>query len=176
MQKTIALLTIVLWCSACKKPSSTPDSQHLPTTENDSVSHEVHSGTKLAQSVLDSIDKVNEESVAASGEDITKAMVFLKDGDSTIHLIANIRKDHRVFGYAAPDIHSERLLLLSVFTNDVENNPFGCKLGAYYDTGGMEDLKLKYLSTTGDFVKAVATGKAHPATTVYFEKRWLDLD
>ncbi len=125
---------------------------------------------------LDSIDKVNNESVVASGDNVTRAFVPLKYKDSTIYLTANIRKDHRVFGYTKPNIKSERLLLLSVFTNDVENNPFRCKLGAYYDTGGMEELKLKYISTTGNFVKATATDKTNKSTTVYFQKKWINLE
>ena len=80
------------------------------------------------------------------------------------------------FGYAKPDIKSERLLLLSVFTIDVENNPFGCRLGAYYDTGGMDELTLKYNSTTGDFVKATAIDKANNSTTIYFEKKWIEFE
>lgn len=125
---------------------------------------------------LDSIEKANNESVVASGDNITKAFVFLKDGDSTINLTANIRQDHRIFGYAKPDTKSERLLLLSVFTNDVENNPFGCRLGAYYDTGGMEELTLKYNSTIGDFIKATAIDKANNSTTIYFEKNWIEFE
>lgn len=122
---------------------------------------------------LDSIEKTNNESVVASGDNITKAFVFLKDGDSTIYLTADMRKDHRIFGYAKPDIRSERLLLLSIFTNDVEKNPFGCRLGAYYDTGGPGAPVLKYVSTAGNFVKATATGQTDRPATVYFEKKWI---
>ncbi len=125
---------------------------------------------------LDSIDKVNNASILASENNITKAFVFLKDGDSTINLTANIRQDHRIFGYSKPDIKSERLLLLSVFTDDVENNPFGCKLGAYYDTGGMDEMTLKYVSTNGNFVQATATDKTNKSTTIYFEKEWIEFE
>lgn len=133
----------------------------------------LYSNAEVLTFMTDSIDKANNESVVASGDNITKAFVFLKDGDSTINLIANIKKDHRIFGYVKPDVKSERLLLLSVFTNDVQNNPFGCKLGAYYDTRGMTELTLKYISTTGNFVKAAATNKANKSTTIYFEKKWI---
>jgi hypothetical protein len=87
-----------------------------------------------------------------------------------------MRRDHRIFGYAAPDTKSERLLLLSIFTSDVENNPFQCKLGAYYDTGGMDGVGLKYAGTAGDFVKALATDNANKTTTVYFEKKWIEME
>ncbi len=137
---------------------------------------DLYSNSEVLTVSTDSIDKTNNESVIASGDNITKAFVFLNDGDSTINLTGNIRQDHRIFGYAKPDTNSERLLLLSVFTNDVENNPFGCRLGAYYDTGGMDELTLKYISTTGNFIKATATDKTNNSTTIYFEKKWIDLE
>lgn len=127
-------------------------------------------------SKLDSIDKANNKSVIASGTDITKAYVFLKDGDSTIRLTANIRKDHRIFGYSKPNTKSERILLISVFTNDVENNPFGCRLGSYYDTGGMKGMTLKYKETLGKFIKAIAIDNSNNKTVIYFEKKWIHFD
>lgn len=85
-----------------------------------------------------------------------------------------MRQDHRIFGYAKPDLNSDRLFLLSVFTNDVQDNPFQCKLGAYYETIGMKDLTIKYVSTIGNFVKAKATDNQNRATTIYFEKKWIE--
>jgi hypothetical protein len=126
-------------------------------------------------SKTDSIDKINNETIAKSGNDTNKAFVFLKDGDSTIYLTANMKLDHRIFGYSQPDIKSEKLLLLSVFTNDIEKNPFGCRLGAYYDTDAMSDLTLKYVSTIGQFVKANTIDKSNKSTIIYFEKRWIDI-
>jgi hypothetical protein len=122
---------------------------------------------------LDSIDKTNNKSVTASGTDITKAYVSLTNGDSTISLTANIRKDHRIFGYSEPNIKSQRLLLLSVFTNDVENNPFDCKLGSYYQTSGMDGISLKYAGKVGNFIKAIANDKSNNQTVLYFEKKWI---
>ena len=176
MKKTIYILTITLFFSACGQTNPKSDNH-----ENSKQTITTVDTTKTNQAIgelskLDSIEKANNQSVVSSGDNITKAFVFLKDGDSTIHLTSNIRQDHRIFGYAKPDIKSERLLLLSVFTNDVENNPFDCKLGAYYDTGGMDELTLKYISTNGKFVKATATDKTNNSTTIYFEKKWIDFE
>jgi hypothetical protein len=176
MIKTIYIFTLTFLIGACGQTNQKSDNQ-----ENSEQTITAVDSTKTNQATetlnkLDSIEKANNESVVASGDNITKAFVFLKDGDSTINLTANIRQDHRIFGYAKPDIKSERLLLLSVFTNDVENNPFGCKLGAYYDTGGMDELTLKYISTTGNFVKATATDKTNNSTTIYFEIKWIDFE
>jgi len=176
MNFIIYILALTMFFCSCGQTNSKSGNEST-TTESKTALDTVTSSLPTAVLLkLDSIDKANNESVIESGDDITKAFVFLKDDDSTIHLTANIRKDHRIFGYAKPDNNSERLLLLSVFTNDVENNPFKCKLGAYYDTGGMNELTLKYVSTIGDFVKAVAIDKTNNSTTIYFEKKWIDFE
>jgi len=176
MRNGIYILTFATLVSACGQTNSKSDNHQISLQNNTTA--DTTNTTQARQEInkLDSIDKVNNESVVASGDDITKAFVFIKDGDSIIMLTSNIRRDHRIFGYAEPDIKSERLLLLSVFTNDVQNNPFGCKLGAYYDTGGMSELTLKYISTTGNFVKATATDKTNKSTTIYFEKKWIEFE
>jgi hypothetical protein len=176
MIKTIYILTLTLLISACGQTN--PKSENHKNSEQSITAVDTTNPKQAIEKLtkLDSIEKENNESVVASGDNITKAFIFLKDGDSTINLTANIRQDHRIFGYAKPDINSERLLLLSVFTNDVENNPFGCKLGAYYDTGGMGKLTLKYIATTGNFVKAIATDNTNKSTTIYFEKKWIDFE
>lgn len=51
-----------------------------------------------------------------------------------------------------------------------------CKFGAYYDTYGMGELTLKYVSTTGNFVQATANDKANQSTTIYFERKWIAFD
>ena len=173
MKKFIFLILII---SACGQNNSTADykdsSQKILLPVDSSNSKNL----KDIITNADSTEKANNESVVVSGDNINKAFVFLKDGDSTINLTSNIRLDHRIFGYAEPDVHSERLLLLSVFTNDVENNPFHCRFGAYYDTRGMHDLSLKYVSITDNFVRATVIDKSNNHTTIYFEKKWIDIE
>ena len=64
----------------------------------------------------------------------------LIEKDSTIFLFADMKRDHRIYGYKKKDIYSTKMILFSIFTNDVENNPSDCKYGAYYDTNWMSDL------------------------------------
>lgn len=169
MKNSIYLLALaLLFITACGQTNSDPVNQPATQAAPDPKA------TTASKTILDSIERTNNESVTASGDNVNKAYVNLPD--STIHLSANMKLDHRFFGYAKPDVQSEKLLLLSIFTNDVENNPFGCRLGAYYDTGGMDDLTLKYMETTGNFVKAVAISKTNVLTTVFFEKKWLTFD
>ncbi|HET8809509.1 MAG TPA: lysozyme inhibitor LprI family protein [Flavobacteriaceae bacterium] len=96
--------------------------------------------------------------------------------DGEIWLSANMKRDHRIFGYKEKNIHSKKMILLSIFTNEVKNNPFNCKYGAYYDTNDMEDSKLKYISTEGDFIKVEITKAKKPIDTVYMEKKWFEFE
>lgn len=176
MKTTIYCLALSFLIFACKKTDSKTESK--PVTEKADIPADTAESPKPTKALtkLDSISIANNESVRSAGDNLNKAVVFLKDGDSTISLTSNIRKDHRIFFYSKPDIKSEPLLLLSVFTNDVENNPFALKLGAYYETSGMENLTLKYNSTTGSFVKAMAIDNTNKSTTVYFEKKWIEFE
>ena len=98
----------------------------------------------------------------------TRAMV---SEDSIISLKADIKRDHRIFGYMKPDTTSEKLLLLSIFTSDVVNNPYNCKLGAYYETNDMTGLQLKYLGMNGQFIKAAAFAKKSRQSTIFYFQR-----
>lgn len=176
MKKSFYFVMFILIIYACGQSNSR--SYYQVNSRNDFVSIDSShiKQTPYILTNLDSIDKTNNESVVASGDNINKAFVFVKDGDSTINMTANIRMDHRIFGYSAPDIHSERLLLLSVFSNDVENNPFRCKLGAYYNTRDMDDLTLKFIAITENFVRAELIDKYNNHTTIYFEKKWINIE
>jgi hypothetical protein len=169
---SILLMMLILACQQ-SNTTKTEDSEKKQVLSTDTIRKE-----KLAVGPikLDSLDRANNESVLASGNNITKAYVYLKGADSTINLTANIKRDHRFFGYSEPNLKSERLILFSIFTNDVKDNPFGCKLGAYYETSGLQSIALKYNATIGDFIKATATDKLNNATTIYFEKKWIEFE
>jgi hypothetical protein len=164
------LLIFCILSSACGQSNTKRATivQHLPISDTTEICP-----ATLNISRLDSIENANNKSVYESKDNLTKAFVLLSYGDSTIHLTANIRKDHRIFGYAKPDINSEQLLLFSVFTSDVENNPFGCKLGAYYDTSSIREFTLKYTSQKGSFIQASATDTSGQSTVLYFDKKWI---
>lgn len=96
--------------------------------------------------------------------------------DSSISMTANMKKDHRIFGYKESDIHSEKVILLSIFTNEVEHNPFDCRYGSYYDTNGMRDIQLKYASTENDFLKIEILKKGKIIDEVYMLKKWFEFE
>jgi hypothetical protein len=164
MKRFNLIFSFIILLAACDQANTHADVKKI--TDSGAVS--------LAQHVskLDSLDKAN-QALFLSGNDRNKAFVLLKDGDSSINIISDKFKDHRFFGYAMPDLSSERILLFSVFTNDVKNNPFGCRLGAYYNDVSTP-FKLKYVSASGNFIKAIAVDSDDHSTNVFFEKSWIE--
>lgn len=121
---------------------------------------------------LESIDKANAKTIARDdSNNIQKATIFKDNG--LMKLTANMRLDYRIFGYDKPDNKSKKMILLSIFTSDVEENPFKCPFGAYYQTGDMPEMKLIYVATEGDFVKVNIVKKDTIEGTVFFEKKWI---
>ena len=96
--------------------------------------------------------------------------------DSTIWIPQSMKSEHRIFGYKDKNVSSEKLILVSVFTKDVENNPFKCKYGSYYHTQSMNDLVLKYLKTENDFMKIAILKEGRTIDVVYMEKKWFEFD
>ena len=107
-------------------------------------------------------------------EDYTKLLI--SKSDSTISLVANIRKDHRIFGFKSANKNSPKLILFSIWTYDVEGNPCKCKYGSYYQTPGIKDLDLKLLEQDKDFIKAGIYLKGKFVDILYFEKKWTDFE
>lgn len=96
--------------------------------------------------------------------------------DSSLWITPSMRHDHRIFGYEKPDTASRKMILLSIFTNDVKDNPFHCPYGAYYGTGDMTDMKLKYASTAGRFIRVDIIKDNKPADKVYMERKWIEFE
>lgn len=96
--------------------------------------------------------------------------------DSSIILTANMKLDHKIFGYDKSDRNSQKIILISIFTNDVEGNPFKCPSGAYYQTSDMTNMELKYVSTEMQYIKANVIKTDNIQRTVYFDKKWIKFD
>lgn len=103
---------------------------------------------------------------------IQKAIVYRSD--SSLNMFENIRADYRIFGYQKPDTNSKKLLLVSVFTNDVKDNPYHCEYGAYYSSNAMENTRLKYVRKTGDFIEANLIKDEVILTPIFFQKNWVE--
>lgn len=93
------------------------------------------------------------------------------------YLQANIKKDHQLIGYAGPSITTQKLIIFSVFTTDVKDNPNKCPLGAYYQTSELkEGTKIEYVGNFGKFVKMKFTPVEGSDTYFYFEKSKLKIE
>nr|WP_240788895.1 lysozyme inhibitor LprI family protein [Psychroserpens sp. NJDZ02] len=97
-----------------------------------------------------------------------------KNGE--IWLTANMKRDHRIFGYKNKDINSTKMILISIFTNEVKNNPFDCKYGAYYETSGIKDFKLKYVETENNFLKIKIIKEGKTIDEVFMLKKWFEFE
>ena len=173
IKKLIILITLIVITACANKQTNSHVLTVLQKNEKNGVNTKNKESTTQFNSKLDSIDFTNNQTIINDEEYINKVVVSLSD--STIFLSANMKLDHRIFGYSKPNTQSKKLLLLSIFTNDVENNPFKCELGAYYDTNRMENMDLKFIQSIKDFVEVtVFDHNSNKVTTVYFEKRFID--
>ena len=123
---------------------------------------------------LDNIDKENPNNLTVDEDYIQKATV--SKSDSSIWLTANMKLDHRIFGYDKPDTTSRKMILISIFTNDVEGNPFKCPFGSYYQTSDMTDMEIKYVCKDGKFIKANVFKNSVLQGTVYIDKKWIEFE
>ena len=105
-----------------------------------------------------------------------KLRATVSKSDSTIWLTANIRRDHRIFGYTKPDTNSRKLILFSVFTNDVKGNSFNCPYGSYYQTSNMEYMKLNFISKNGVYIKAAIIKNESTAAIIYILRKWIEFE
>ena len=92
--------------------------------------------------------------------------------DGSIWLMADMKKDHRIFGYSDKSTQSTKMILLSIFTDEVENNPFDCKYGAYYETNEMKNMSLLYLASDKKFLKVGVQLDEEMIDVVFMEKKF----
>jgi hypothetical protein len=163
---TRQIISILFIFNSCINPESKRTSE---IKSNDSATVKKADTTTITKDTLhiqsQSIDSIDQE-------DIQK--LTINKSDSSIWLTANMKLDHRIFGYEKPDVNSRKLILISIFTNDVEGNPYKCPLGSYYQTSDMKNMELKYAKTTGDFVEAIVIKDSKAESKVYFEKKWVE--
>ncbi|HLK27281.1 MAG TPA: hypothetical protein VKT28_01775 [Puia sp.] len=87
------------------------------------------------------------------------------------YIKSNQNKEYRVFGYAYPNVASQKLICFSSYAGDVTANANGCPLGAYYDTGRMKITdKITYIATLGNFGKMLFTSSSGKKAIFYLPK------
>jgi len=161
---SLLILTLLYSCKQEAISKTKAISENVPV-KNDSVKKRIN---------LDSLDKANSDEMTTEEEYWNK--IEIRSRDSLLFLNSQMRLDHRVFGYKKPNTKSERLIFLSVFTTDVEGNPFRCKYGSHYSTTLGDGRELKYVSTENNFVKTVLLDHKNVIDTLYFEKKWIEFE
>ena len=84
----------------------------------------------------------------------------------------SIKYDYKVFGYKEPNTASEKLFLVSIYTKDIEGNPYKCKYGAYYDPSFFKEFELKFDKYIGDFARISIQFNNGKTATIYIEKKY----
>ncbi|WP_300675309.1 hypothetical protein [Soonwooa sp.] len=168
--KYLSIFCVAVLISCKKETQNLTESK----TKNDSI---------RIQKVEDTMIDVEQKAAATpvkleelNETNLNRITIPLSRQDSSLWLTANMRADHRIFGYAKPDLNSEKLVLFSIFTNEVEKNPFHCKFGSYYQITNDNNFSLKFKNKTKDFVQAVLTDSLNQKHDVYFEKKWIEFD
>ena len=164
------LLILIFGCGDAPKKKADSSADSLKSTNNDKVTPIIKDPinpdpANTAAPEADVPDQINEGA-------IQKAIVYRSD--SSLNMFENIRADYRIFGYQKPDTNSRKLLLVSVFTNDVKDNPYRCEYGAYYSSPAMENTRLKYIRKTGDFIEANLIKDEVILTPIFFQKNWVE--
>lgn len=140
-------------------------------TNSETTTHIKYDGTIVQSTKIIKQERQKEDSFEPDGDMLNKLTI---EEDSTLWMMSNIRKDHLFFGYERPDTSSKKMLVFSVFTYNVQGNPFHCPLGAYYQTSDMGDMVLKYVSDEKSFIKVEALEDDSVKGVIYIEKKWIE--
>ncbi|KUJ62968.1 hypothetical protein AR687_06130 [Flavobacteriaceae bacterium CRH] len=170
MKQISTLLLISLFFISCKKENQINVIQKTTVDTITKIKADSVAKPKIVSAdSLEAIEKENAGMILGNEENIQKAYVRK---DSLIWLNVDMKRDHRIFGYEKPDSNSKKMLLISIFTNDVQNNPFHLPYGAFYDTS---EIKLKFIENKGDFAK-VELLNDDTVKVIYFENKWLEFE
>jgi hypothetical protein len=161
LKRKFAICFFIMTILSCKKSANVNIKYEKTNTEIES---------KFLN--LDSIQNRNNKDIEISGNHVNKLIVSRKD--SLIWITSSKYLDHRIFGYEKPNINSKKLILISCFTSDVENNPFGLPLGAYYELD--INHKAKFLKKDKEFIVAKFILNEKDMENIYFEKKWIEFD
>ncbi|RZK57302.1 MAG: hypothetical protein EOO87_03320 [Pedobacter sp.] len=173
--RSILLFLIVL--TGCNYVDDKKDQETIADTSAAKNSYNIEADKKdtiaLKQKLqAKKVEVVNEEPIS---KDFIQRAVISKS-DSTVNVYQNIRADYRIFGYKSPDTNSKKLLLFSVFTNDVEGNPHNCAYGSYYYSGAMDNMRLKFVKKVGDFVEVALLKDNQSVSPMFLHHKWVEFD
>lgn len=147
--------------------------KHTRDQKGDTIVLKEDAVQKHASPLRDTVKKQETATPEINEEAIQRAVISKRD--SSFQVYNNIRADYRIVGYQSPDTNSRKMVLFSIFTSDVKDNPYQCPYGSYYGSPNPEELVIKYTGDIGAFIKA-DIGSNGKRATVYFEKKWVEFD
>ncbi|SES04867.1 hypothetical protein [Pedobacter rhizosphaerae] len=163
----VAALILIAGCNA--------DSNKATVIQKvDSVALKIDSNPPPEVQQTDTPKKILPSPPAINEEAIQKAVI--SKTDSSFQVYNNIRADYRIIGYQSPDTNSRKMVLFSVFTSDVQDNPSDCPYGSYYGSPNREELAIKYIGDQGAFVKASINKESGKSTIIYFLRKWVEFE
>jgi len=175
MKIQLIAMLISLFFLSCNNRRETNKVQTGNTNIDTGVARKAEANHSTGEKALVPADTAAVGSPEAISEDqLNKAEVSMKD--SLIWLSANMRLDHRIFGYEKPDTNSKKMILLSIFTSDVKGNPYHCPYGAFYETNEMDGLKLKFVSDGDKFIEVNVKKEETVLGRVFIDKKWIDFE
>jgi hypothetical protein len=147
IQKTILFITLLslFGCKGEKNNTITGDNN----SKIDSI--------EVNDTLLKTDENIEEPEIHEFESRSSPAVIY--KNDNLLYVYDDMHQDIRLFGYAKPDTMSQKMILYSIFTSDVEGNPFNCPFGAYYQTNGLRNGEIRVLSTKAPmFIKAEIHG------------------
>ncbi|NQX39252.1 hypothetical protein SAMN05421820_102377 [Pedobacter steynii] len=173
IQLTAMLISLLLLsCNNRRKTNQVQTGNASPDT---GVARKAEANNSTVENTMVPADTAAVGSPEAISEDqLNKAEVSMKD--SLIWLAANMRLDHRIFGYEKPDTNSKKMILLSIFTSDVKGNPYHCPYGSFYETNEMDGLQLKFVSDGDKFIEVKVKKEEAVLGRVFIDKKWIDFE
>ena len=175
--RNFAIAVILILLTGCRNTSNETNEEKIPDTVKTKAD-----GVTLTKQDNIPVKKIvkkdtirNYKDTQMSEEFFQKAIIDLIDSSLTVY--QNIRADYRIFGYQKPDTNSRKMIFFSVFTPDVEGNPYNCPYGSYYYSGAMENTQIKYIKNSGAFVKThLIKDENTLLTPIYFLKDWVQFE
>lgn len=123
--------------------------------------------------VVNKIEIKKIDTIAINFDNIQKAEI--SKSDSLISIYQSWKKDFRIFGYKLPNAKSEKLILFSPFTDEVENNPFQSKFGSHYDYVSFKP-KMKFIKYENDFAKIKILDSTFVPNFFFIQKKWIEFE
>jgi ribosomal protein S24E len=175
--KNLAMVLLFAAFVGCKNTSN----QEVKEKITDTVKTQTDGVTVVKQDSISAKKTVAKDTIRnykdtqMNEEFFQKAIIDLNDSSFTVY--QNIRADYRIFGYQKPDTSAKKMILFSVFTSDVEDNPYKCPLGSYYYSGALQDTKIKYIKNNGKFVETHLIKETNILPTpIFFLRNWVEFE